>query len=228
MLWFLFLSCFYKLLIKTTDCFEETTDCFEETTDCFSDIILKQFWFFVYLISFSVIQHWISLYLQSLRKSPLNNSTPLSFKAIYSNRHPLDQPLHPSVLFLEVFYFLLILLSGLLMGFLHLSQLLLKGQHHYCLIRLGHACHVAGWYHLLLWFLPALLGPTVGANCSRTSLGTGRTIDFGYCSVGLHAFNTPSLIFLAGWLLRRVGYLQMALQRSSQWGSSVRLSKYCR
>ena len=54
--------------------------------------------------------------------------------------------------------------------------------------------------------------------CSRTGLETGRTIDFRCYSVGLHVSNAPSSSSLAEWLLRPVGYLQMTLQRSSQWG----------
>jgi len=44
----------FKLFLLTAD---KKTDCFDKTTDCFSDIILKQFWVFVSLILFSVIQH---------------------------------------------------------------------------------------------------------------------------------------------------------------------------
>jgi len=72
------LSCFYSLLIKTTGWIAKTTGWFFGNQ-------LNQFCSLASLISFSVIHHWISLYLQSLRKSFINSSSPFLFKAINSN-----------------------------------------------------------------------------------------------------------------------------------------------
>ena len=60
---------FLTLLIKTTDCFAKTTG-------WFSGITLKTILKLAELISIFLIPHWISIYLQHLRKSFINNSPP--------------------------------------------------------------------------------------------------------------------------------------------------------
>ena len=74
------------------------TDCFAKTTSWFSGITLKTVLKLPELISTSLILHCLSIYLQRLRKSFINNS-PLLFKTYISYTTDIE-----SVEFLYWFY----------------------------------------------------------------------------------------------------------------------------